>query len=141
MASTRVLHRFRLDELDDIIKGDQKNQPTGGPIYFSYATHPEFGYLSNDFKTLFCLMDPGEGCQIFDLNFGSVEQSVGFPNVSSHFILTLLDITSGRSHSSLETLQRPTRYMKPKATPNYAINSDVKWWGSKGTSGSHKGRS
>ncbi|CZR70274.1 uncharacterized protein PAC_20175 [Phialocephala subalpina] len=74
MASTRVVHRFRLDEPHSITEGDQKNQPTGGPIYFSYATHPEFGYLSNDFKTLFCLMNPEDGCQVLDVNFGSSEQ-------------------------------------------------------------------
>jgi hypothetical protein len=61
MASTRTVHRFRFDEFNDMIAGDQTNQPDGGPIYFSTASHPEFDYLSNDFPCHFCMPDPERG--------------------------------------------------------------------------------
>jgi hypothetical protein len=74
MATTnRQVHRFRADELDAVMDGDQKNQPNGGPIYFSAATHPEFGYLSNDYKCHFCIMSPVNG-PLPGTNFRTAEQ-------------------------------------------------------------------
>jgi hypothetical protein len=59
MASTvRIVHRFRFDEFQALRNGDQKNQPAGGPIYFSYATHPVFGYLARDYPSPFHLVGP-----------------------------------------------------------------------------------
>jgi hypothetical protein len=35
--TTKIVHRFRLDELRDVSQGDQKNQSSGGSIYFTVA--------------------------------------------------------------------------------------------------------
>lgn len=63
-----------MDELLAVNQGDQTNQPSGGPIYFSTATHPEFDYLSNDYKCHFCLIDYDAGEPLPDLNFRTAEQ-------------------------------------------------------------------
>lgn len=60
-------------------------------------------------------MDPVEGCQIINTNFGSVEQSVG--TLTSICVPTLQDITNGRNPLIFSNIATDDKIYKAKSDP------------------------